>query len=267
MPRQFEDAMTEAEWLASTEPGPMLEFVRGKATDRQLILYNVAICRRIWRFISDTRLQKGVETAERFAEGTATNKECSETITDLRKVPQSGFSVLMAPPHSSVQAFGPARGAATSTALGHLDMIRVAAGVARSALAAGIFLSGDLDPNDLDNAWKLGWAAEQRTQACLLREILGPLPFRQLRFQVPVPMRVIRLAKSIYDERPMPQGTLVVGRLLMLADALLECGCRDEEVQAHCRSEGPHVRGCWAVDLILEQRRRLGGRLSRRISH
>ena len=159
-----------------------------RTTDRKLTLYNV-LCRRIWRFISDTRLQKGAaEIAERFAEGTVTSKDFSDAITDVHSVPQGGFSVLMAPPHSSVQAFEPARCAATLTALGRLNMIGVSEGVSRSAFAAGIFLSGDLDPNDFDNAWKLVWAAEQRTQACLLHEILGPLPFRQLRFQVPVPM-------------------------------------------------------------------------------
>ena len=41
------------------------------------------------------------------------------------------------------------------------------------------------------------------------------------------------------------------GRLPILADALLDAGCDNEELIAHCRSAGPHVRGCWAIDLIL----------------
>jgi hypothetical protein len=55
---------------------------------------------------------------------------------------------------------------------------------------------------------------------------------------------VRRLAEAIYEERAF-------GRLPILADALLDAGCDNEELIAHCRSEGPHVRGCWAVDLIL----------------
>jgi hypothetical protein len=35
---------------------------------------------------------------------------------------------------------------------------------------------------------------------------------------------------------------------------LLDAGCNDEELLAHCRSEGPHARGCWALDLILGRR-------------
>jgi hypothetical protein len=52
------------------------------------------------------------------------------------------------------------------------------------------------------------------------------------------------LAQAIYDERAFD-------RLPILADALLDAGCDNEELLAHLRSEGPHVRGCWAVDLIL----------------
>jgi hypothetical protein len=49
----------------------------------------------------------------------------------------------------------------------------------------------------------------------------------------------------------MPEGTLDSARLAILSDALLDAGCDNEELIAHCRSPEPHVRGCWAVDLIL----------------
>jgi hypothetical protein len=37
----------------------------------------------------------------------------------------------------------------------------------------------------------------------------------------------------------------------VLADALEEAGCQEPAIFAHLRSTGPHVRGCWALDLIL----------------
>src|SRR5947209_17470319 len=40
-----EKTMTKKEWLRCTEPGSMLEFLRGKVTDRKLRLFGVACCR------------------------------------------------------------------------------------------------------------------------------------------------------------------------------------------------------------------------------
>ncbi len=40
-------------------------------------------------------------------------------------------------------------------------------------------------------------------------------------------------------------------RLPTLADALEDAGCADAELIEHLRGPGPHVRGCWAVNLLL----------------
>ena len=40
-------------------------------------------------------------------------------------------------------------------------------------------------------------------------------------------------------------------RMPELSDALLAAGCEDADTLGHCPSEGPHVRGCWIVDLVL----------------
>ncbi len=60
-----------------------------------------------------------------------------------------------------------------------------------------------------------------------------------------------RLAQAAYQERELPSGHLLPGRLTVLADALEEAGLADVELLGHLRGDGPHVRGCWALDALL----------------
>jgi hypothetical protein len=61
---------------------------------------------------------------------------------------------------------------------------------------------------------------------------------------------VTSLARAAYEER-LPGGELEPARLAVLADALEEAGCADPDLLGHLRSAGPHVRECWALELIL----------------
>jgi hypothetical protein len=77
-----------------------------------------------------------------------------------------------------------------------------------------------------------------------LRDIFGN-PFRVITLDPGwLTPAVVALAQSIYDDRTFD-------RMPALAVALHDAGCNNEEILSHCRSEGPHVRGCWAVDLLL----------------
>ena len=67
--------MTETEWLACTDPQPMLEFLRHKATDRKVRLFAVACCRRVWSSIEHGEFRDAVRTAESFADGLADRAE------------------------------------------------------------------------------------------------------------------------------------------------------------------------------------------------
>jgi hypothetical protein len=64
---------------------------------------------------------------------------------------------------------------------------------------------------------------------------------------------VLALAAAAYDNRVSPAGTLDPDRLAVLADALEEAGCTDTRILGHLRGPGPHVRGCFALDLILDK--------------
>jgi hypothetical protein len=89
-------------------------------------------------------------------------------------------------------------------------------------------------------------AAEQRQQCCLLHDIFGN--FRPVSID-PAWLAwndaaLVKLAQAIYDDRAF-------NPLSVLADALQEAGCDIPEILGHCRGPGPHVRGCWVIDLVL----------------
>ena len=86
---------------------------------------------------------------------------------------------------------------------------------------------------------------DESTHHChLLREILGN-PFRPVALDPAWrTAAVTQLAGAIYEERAFD-------RLPILAAALEDAGCTSPDILNHCRQPGPHVRGCWLVDLVL----------------
>jgi hypothetical protein len=87
-------------------------------------------------------------------------------------------------------------------------------------------------------------ADEEAEQCRLLRDLFHSPSVKPVIDPEWLTPTVVLLARGIHDERTFD-------RLPYLADALQDGGCDDERVLEHCRGPGPHVRGCWAVDLVL----------------
>ena len=88
-------------------------------------------------------------------------------------------------------------------------------------------------------------------KAALLRDIFGN-PFCPISIDPAwLTPTVVQLSQTAYEERQMPSGQLDPTRLSVLADALEDAGCDSQEMLSHLRSPGPHVRGCWCIDLLL----------------
>jgi len=80
--------------------------------------------------------------------------------------------------------------------------------------------------------------------ARLIRDVAGN-PFRPAAFDPRWRTAdTVGLARGVYEDRASE-------RMPILADALMDAGCEDEQIIGHCRGEGPHVRGCWVVDFVL----------------
>ena len=92
--------------------------------------------------------------------------------------------------------------------------------------------------------WDRGRDQETVSQIGLARDIFGN-PFRSVAFD-PVwrSDTAVSLARHMYESRDF-------SAMPILADALQDAGCDNADILDHCRGPGPHVRGCWVVDLVL----------------
>jgi hypothetical protein len=214
--------MTEQEWLECTDPQLMLKLLWwGRASDRKLRLFAVACCRRVWRFLTDSRSKEAIERAEEFAEGRLAVELLQEAESDAWEAYQ----------HQNDAAYHASQAAVWAA---HDSGEFAAREAAYTVIAATV-----CDPTDPEE--------DNIYQAISLRCIIGN-PFRPVTIN-PTWLAwndgtVRKIAQSIYDERAFD-------RMPILADALTDAGCDHADLLNHCRDEGPHVKGCWVVDLLL----------------
>ena len=208
--------MTEQEWLACADPTPMLEYLRGKASDRKLRLFACAF----GRAVRDSQHQLGPSTvavAERYADGLASDQDLASERRRWACSPEER---------------GPVAPSAYDGAWEAVDSLTRYERVWR---------------HDPDSYSCISADAVLRRSALLLRDIFGN-PFRTVAIN-PAWLSwndgtVKKIAQAIYDERAFD-------RMPILADALEDAGCTETEILNHLRGPGQHVRGCWVLDLLL----------------
>lgn len=234
--------MTEDEWLACADPAAMLMFLRSKASDRKLRLFACACCRQYCYMLVAETLD-ALDVAEKFADGLVGPGE--------RKLARErALNAGWCRDESTRHSRGPAKSC-------------VANALARRSYEAAARVShisqylGVPHKTDRSNSASLVSGVRERSldrdgspkeQKALQTRMLHDL-FDNLYYLVAIDpswltSTVVALARGIYDDRAFD-------RLPILADALQDAGCENADVLAHCRGEGPHVRGCWVVDLLL----------------
>ncbi len=233
--------MNEKQWLTAATPRAGLDYLcsdgsyiragpsanRRKAGRRKLRLFLCACARRVWGLIPPGPCRKAVGLGERLAEG----EDVAARVAALDLQRDRG---ALSGRHAAHAA-----GACVEKNLRWASVV----GADASAMAAAWALLEAEGGEDM-RIYDRGKRAEERAQAALLREVFGNL-FRPVAVDPRwLTSDVVPLARGIYAERAFDQ-------LPILADALQEAGCANEAVLGHCRGPGPHVRGCWVVDLLL----------------
>jgi hypothetical protein len=267
-----EKTVTEEEWLAWTKTMPMLRYLLGlrpdelrvqdieafpscRASDRKLRLFACACYHRIRHLLPDLRAAAAIEVVERVAEGSVPVEELQraearvwelcDNLEGRWRASRGVERIALLPTHEAL-------------ALGLVALWKEAQKSAYYASSnAYLAFAALTNPGAAcsDKGFSVSRSAEERVQTDLLRCIFGLLPFRQVTIS-PLVLSwndavVVRLAQAAYEERHLPSGTLDNCRLAILADALEEAGCTNRDILGHCRGPGPHVRGCWVVDLLL----------------
>jgi hypothetical protein len=203
--------MTEQEWLECTEPQKMVEFLRGKASERKLRLLACACFRAMCHLLPYQDLVDVITVEELYADGAIGKDDASE---------------------ARIKA---------STAMYQVPYKKPNSKTARITAENIVYLASD--------HWQLAvyQAAALAGNSCVIYEIFGN-PFRSVSVDMSWLAwhsgTVSKIAQAIYDDRALDG-------MPILADALEDAGCTNADILNHCRQSREHVRGCWVVDLIL----------------
>jgi len=224
----------ETEWNELADPRQMLGLLTGIASDRKLRLFGAHCCQVLVDVLDDRGLT-ALATAERFAEGLCGPDELEQA----RSAANDAFCEF-----DDSHSWGPGGRLGWESAANAIesichrdDLLTFLDGV---CLESAVVSAVDQPPQLKRAMRRLALLNQSR----LLRDIFGN-PFRPV--EIDPRWRtsdVVGLARAIYDDRGFE-------RMPILADALMDAGCENEEIIGHCRGGGPHVRGCWVVDMIL----------------
>jgi hypothetical protein len=232
--------MTEQEWRVRHDLERMVAFVEGHARPRKLRLFACACCLRHDHWVEETPAAEALGVALAFADGHATTEQLVSAARAATACANHFYAMFretgqLEPYYAHVAASACAQAAAETP--GELLRAAVYAGQVQAYA-----MCESLDVSDI---WREYQARETADQAALIRDIFGN-PFRpatpDLAWRTAT---AVALAQMMYNSREF-------SAMPILADALQDAGCDSADMLDHCRDpKQVHVRGCWAVDLVL----------------
>jgi len=237
--------MTEAEWLAERRPDKLLEYFETAPFSEQSVrftrrfrLFAVACCYLVRPPQASPLLMACLATAELHADSAASDLELKQARCVTADSDGTFFHECVSATVTPFTRIGPRISlGGDDELLVHTEPHSVACVVLYAASMTVAY----------EGATSLHFR-RQPPQSCfeaLVRDIFGN-PFRPMAFDPAWRTdTAVALARQMYDSREF-------GAMPILADALQDAGCEDEQVLNHCRDANQvHVRGCWVCDLVL----------------
>jgi hypothetical protein len=221
--------MDEQVWVAwrnATDVETLLRLTRGNNYQRKLRLFACACARRLLAANPLPGSERFVSFAERFADSPGSPSLLLDAAEQARR--SHGALADVVDPFGDLSVFKDAMVARAVRATVHHHS-RPAAEFAYRSL------------RDFED-YTGGPAAE--LHIALVREVFGN-PFEPIDYAPWRSDTAVSLARQMYDGRDF-------GAMPILADALQDAGCDNDDVLNHCRdANATHVRGCWVVDGVL----------------
>jgi hypothetical protein len=216
--------MTEEGWWGCGDPGALLNHLRDKAGARKFRLYAIACCWRFSQLLADDRTRLGLIAAEEFCEGRIREKQRAAA-------EQAVLAVINADLGDATKTASPVH----YIALAVQQATRRNRDMWFATYQARAFVESAAGDR----------TGERIVHGRVLREVFGN-PFRPVTFDPAWRTTdVLLLARGTYEEKAFD-------RMPILADALQDAGCDSADILDHLRDpQATHVRGCWALDLVL----------------
>ncbi len=237
--------MTEIDWqTTATGANDMLRYIRTRTTSRKLQLLMCAACRTVLDHLPAARVLPILQGIERYAEGFAP--------LDTFRQAQLAAQLLDRDADREPNQASPYRAAT-------LALLSAVSSPLDDGLGRMIGWVEAVAARDAGEGLARAARVLRHRQLCdLFREVLGN-PFAP-RTAVPTWMQaaersppgwLIRVSEAARNIAVALHRDQAYDRFPILADSLEEEGCTDDELLLHMRQPHQHVRGCWALDLIL----------------
>jgi hypothetical protein len=224
--------MTEEEWLTCENPHPLLEYLRGKGTDRKLRLLLCAIGRSMPDGYVREEEAAALQVSERYADGEVSNDELNAFRNKQKRSWIRGSPTPVSMSWSSLLV--------CSRKLLMQSCFELCARTLRSRIVE----LTDEPAWERSRQLRHSLLGRERPRFLTIIHCIFGNPFRPVtilpEWRTPT---VVSLATGIYEERAFD-------RMPILADALMDASCDNETILTHCRGPGPHTRGCWVLDLL-----------------
>jgi hypothetical protein len=245
--------MTESDWLTTTtRPADMLRHVRAKASARKLQLISCGCARLVEQHLSKRQRQL-LETIERHADASGDRGEYDSAVGECRQAyldadRRRRYAWVASEPEDTPEH-------AVCTLMQAVVSAPAAEALQRTIEWTRTTAQRATERANTRNVF-YPWL---ESKVCgLFREVIGN-PFAERVVVGPgwersggvVAGWMTRVGETARLIAAGVQAEQAFDRLPILADALEDDGCTDAELLAHLRGPGPHVRGCWAVDVVL----------------